>query len=250
MRKTLVSAASVFAILAGTALAQNATPPGSSQGQAPAATAPAPAQPTVPPEKMGNSVSGQQPGQAAGGTAAQKPPVSTGSDTTQKPATDTGGTAAQKPSTDETGQAAQQQTPPAGAKAPETQAAEAKEPAGPPLSAKDIMGQKVYGSDGKSLGSVSDAVVDSSSGKIEKLVISSGGFLGIGAKLIALDLSQVKMAPAEGIKANDVTQSQVQSMPEFDVASATQSLEAKTSTSSATGAAPMGGAPAATSPSQ
>jgi sporulation protein YlmC with PRC-barrel domain len=214
---------------------------------------------------MGASVGGQQPGQTAGGGAAQKPPMSMGGETAQKPATDTGGTtaqkqpsdmggtAAQKPSTDETGQTAQQQTPPAGAKAPETQSAEVKEPAGPPVSAKDIIGQKVYGSDGKSLGDVSDAVVDSSSGKIEKLVISSGGFLGIGAKIIALDLSQVKMVPSEGIKASDVTQSQVESMPEFDVASATQSLEPKKSASGvgtgATPAAPMGGAPAA-SPSQ
>ncbi len=229
MRRTLLSAASVFAILAGTALAQNATSSDTSQGQAPAATAPASAKPMAPPEKMGTEGSTMQPGSQGG--SAQQPPADTGSTTAQQP-----------PANEGTGQAAQQ--PPAAASAPAVQSAEAKQPAGPPVSAKDIIGRKVYGSDGKSLGDVSDAVVDSSTGKIEKLVISSGGFLGIGAKVIALDMSQVQMAPGEGIKANDVTQKEVESMPEFKVASATQSLEPKTSGASGTGAtpaAPLGG---------
>jgi sporulation protein YlmC with PRC-barrel domain len=128
--------------------------------------------------------------------------------------------------------------PAAGASESTTQSAEAKQPAGPPVSAKDMIGQKVIGSDGKSLGDVSDAIVDSSSGKIEKLIISSGGFLGIGAKTIALDMSQIQMAPGEGIKATDVTQNEVEKMPEFKVDSATQSLEPKSATASGTGATP------------
>ncbi len=66
---------------------------------------------------------------------------------------------------------------------------------------------------------------NSSTGKIEKLVISSGGFLGLGAKMIALDMSEVQMAPGEGIKAHGVTQNEVENMPEFEVAQATRSLE-------------------------
>ena len=228
MRRTLLSAASVFAILAGTALAQNATSSDTSQGQAPAVTAPG-AKPMAPPEKMGTEGSTMQPGSQSG--SAQPAPADTGSTTAQQP-----------PANEGAGQAAQQ--PPAAASAPAVQSAEAKQPAGPPVSAKDIIGRKVYGSDGKSLGDVSDAVVNSSTGKIEKLVISSGGFLGIGAKTIALDMSQVQMAPGEGIKANDVTQNEVEHMPDFEVASATQSLTPKAPAANGTGAtpaAPLGG---------
>jgi sporulation protein YlmC with PRC-barrel domain len=274
MRTTLLSAASVFAILAGTALAQDAAAPDTSQGQAPAATAPAPAQPTAPAEKMAKpgtmqsgaqgesgqqstmpstgdksgsmaqqpaegSATGQQPPASTGGTTAQQPPAESGGTTAQQPPASTGGTTAEQPSSNAgTGKAAGKEMPAAGASESTTQSAEAKQPAGPPVSAKDIIGQKVIGSDGKSLGDVSDAIVDSSSGKIEQLIISSGGFLGIGAKTIALEMSQIQMTPGEGIKATDVTQSEVEKMPEFKVDSATQSLEPKAAAASGTGATP------------
>ncbi len=229
MRRTLLSAASVFAILAGTALAQNSTSTDTSQGQAPAATAPAPAKPMAPPEKMGTANGGTTAETGSTGTSAEQtitPPANADSGTMAKQPADTGSTTAQQPATDQgAGQAAQQPMAPAGTSASDSQTAASEQPAGPPVSAKDIIGQKVYGSDGKSLGEVSDAVVDSSTGKIEKLVISSGGFLGLGAKTIALDMSEVTMAPGEGIKARGVTQNEVENMPEFKVAQATQSLD-------------------------
>ncbi len=216
MRKTLFGAASAFAIIAGTALAQTATPLApttQSQGQTPATNPPAATQPMAPAEKMG----------APGAASSQAKP------------------------SDQGGSTAAQQTPPAKPdKTAAAQTAEAKQPAGPAVRASEIVGSTVYGSDGKSLGSVSDAVVDSSSGRIVKLVISSGGFLGIGAKEIALDLDQVRMAPGEGIKANDVSQAQIDAMPAFDVASATQSL-AKTPPPAPAPSGGLGGAPGAAS---
>src|SRR6476661_1480321 len=58
--------------------------------------------------------------------------------------------------------------------------------AGEAVRAADMIGRPVQGSDGKPLGKVRDAVVDARSGKIQKLVVASGGFLGLGAKNVAL----------------------------------------------------------------
>src|SRR3954447_4411451 len=79
-------------------------------------------------------------------------------------------------------------TPPAEAspRAPATPAT-AGEAGGPP----DMTGRSVRGSDGEPLGKVRDAVVDARTGKIRKLVIASGGFLGLGDKNVGLGFDPV-----------------------------------------------------------
>jgi sporulation protein YlmC with PRC-barrel domain len=89
----------------------------------------------------------------------------------------------------------------------------------------DMIGRPVQGSDGKPLGKVRDAVVDARSGKIQKLVIASGGFLGLGAKNVALDFDRVEVRPEGGIIAKDVTQKDVEAMPRYDVAAETRPLD-------------------------
>ena len=88
-----------------------------------------------------------------------------------------------------------------------------------------MIGRPVQGSDGKPLGKVKDAVVDAQSGKIQKLVIASGGFLGIGAKNVALDFDRVEVRPEGGIVAKGVTQKDVEAMPRYDVAAETRPLD-------------------------
>ena len=107
------------------------------------------------------------------------------------------------------------------APAPTTPAATA----GEAVRAADMIGRSVQGSDGKPLGKVKDAVVDAQSGKIQKLVIASGGFLGLGAKNVALDFDRVEVRPEGGIVAKDVTQKDVEAMPRYDVAAETRPLD-------------------------
>lgn len=66
----------------------------------------------------------------------------------------------------------------------------------------DFKGQRVNGSDGKEIGSVNDFVINKGTGKVEFIVVASGGFLGIGERLrlIAHDLLE-PMAAAEGFTA-------------------------------------------------
>jgi sporulation protein YlmC with PRC-barrel domain len=107
------------------------------------------------------------------------------------------------------------------APAPTTPAATA----GETVRAADMIGRSVQGSDGKPLGKVKDAVVDAQSGKIQKLVIASGGFLGLGAKNVALDFDRVEVRPEGGIVAKDVTRKDVEAMPRYDVAAETRPLD-------------------------
>jgi sporulation protein YlmC with PRC-barrel domain len=126
--------------------------------------------------------------------------------------------------------------------APSTTADTKSIAAGEPVSGDDLIGRKVVGSDDEKLGSVSDVVLDSKTGQIRQVVISSGGFLGIGAKTVALDFDSVTVEPEGGIKANSVTQKDIDSMPEFDVSSETKSLDEKVPEPAAGPTAPMGGA--------
>src|SRR4051794_28951818 len=97
--------------------------------------------------------------------------------------------------------------------------------AGEAVRAADMIGRSVQGSDGEPLGKVRDAVVDARTGKIQKLVIASGGFLGIGAKNVALDFDRVEVRPEGGIVAKDVTRKDVGAMPRYDVAAETEPLD-------------------------
>ncbi|EWY41302.1 hypothetical protein N825_27530 [Skermanella stibiiresistens SB22] len=88
-------------------------------------------------------------------------------------------------------------------------------------SAEDLIGKDVMGSDGEKIGSVQDVILDPTSGSAEQVVISSGGFLGIGAKQIAVNYGQVKVqADADGdedhLTVSRMTQADVEGMPEFE----------------------------------
>jgi sporulation protein YlmC with PRC-barrel domain len=106
-------------------------------------------------------------------------------------------------------------------------------------SAKGLMGKNVVGKDGKKLGSVEDVIVDPASGEAKQLVLSSGGFLGIGAKQIAVDFSQAQVGMDDGdepeIKLNNMTQADVEGMPEFQYSDTMTSLERGTDTGAEAG---------------
>lgn len=88
-----------------------------------------------------------------------------------------------------------QTTTPARATSPGTAPATTPAPATPkpnPLDQSDlskIIGAAVNSSDGKDIGDVSTALMQPDSKKIDKLVVHSGGVLGVGGRYVALPVS-------------------------------------------------------------
>jgi sporulation protein YlmC with PRC-barrel domain len=63
--------------------------------------------------------------------------------------------------------------------------------------ASKFRGTDVIGSENEKIGDITDILFDKN-GKIEAYIVSVGGFLGIGAKDVALAPSQFQVMPAEG----------------------------------------------------
>lgn len=58
----------------------------------------------------------------------------------------------------------------------------------------DLEGKSVYGADGESIGSISDILV-SQDGSVNAVIIGVGGFLGMGQKDVAVDMSALELGP-------------------------------------------------------
>ncbi|WP_207484678.1 PRC-barrel domain-containing protein [Arenibaculum pallidiluteum] len=93
------------------------------------------------------------------------------------------------------------------------------------VSADDMIGRTVYSESGQDLGSVTDVIIDPDSKQIRRLVIGSGGFLGIGKKNVAVEVDRVQVRPQEGITVSGLTQETIRDMPEYDPDSSTVSLD-------------------------
>ena len=61
------------------------------------------------------------------------------------------------------------------------------------LTAKTIIGDKVYNNSDESLGSIKDVMLNLQDGKIEYVVIEYGGFLGIGEKFFAVPFKVLQL---------------------------------------------------------
>ena len=86
------------------------------------------------------------------------------------------------------------------------------------VSVDEMMGKTVRGSDGESIGSVEDVIIDPQSGEARHLVISSGGFLGIGAKQIAVDMTTAELTRQDDdLLLPNMTQADVEALPEFEM---------------------------------
>jgi len=64
------------------------------------------------------------------------------------------------------------------------------------LTAQDVIGAEVYDGEGDVMGSVSDAILADDSKTIEAYIVDIGGFLGIGAKPVALAADTLVVAEA------------------------------------------------------
>lgn len=69
----------------------------------------------------------------------------------------------------------------------------------------DLQGKAVYGSDNESIGEINDVLV-SQDGSINAVIIGVGGFLGIGEKDVAVNMSALQLGPGDTqAQANAVT---------------------------------------------
>jgi sporulation protein YlmC with PRC-barrel domain len=80
--------------------------------------------------------------------------------------------------------------------------------------ASKLIGSKVYKGD-TSIGQIEDVLVDLDHGTSTAFILSLGGFLGIGKKLVAVPVSQIKVG-SEASFMTDLTEAQLASAPEFD----------------------------------
>jgi PRC-barrel domain len=116
-------------------------------------------------------------------------------------------------------------------------------------------GSDVLGPDNSRIGSVNDLLFDGT-GKVIGVVVGVGGFLGIGAKNVAIDMTALNVAPADSADANDPTnvkmkvawtKDQLKDAPDFQYYTP-PARTAATPSPATTGAAPRPAAPASPRP--
>ncbi len=103
--------------------------------------------------------------------------------------------------------------------------------------ASKLKGSAVVGSDNQKIGDVADILLDKG-GRVKALIVGVGGVLGLGAREVAVDLTQFREVPANnGNKVQlkvSMTKEQLTQAPEFKPLS---------SSPTTTGAAPNGSSP-------
>ncbi|WP_448189855.1 PRC-barrel domain-containing protein [Azospirillum sp. sgz301742] len=92
-------------------------------------------------------------------------------------------------------------------------------------SAEKLLGKNVYGKDNEKIGEVEDIILDPASGQAKQLVLSSGGFLGIGEKKVAVDFNQAKWNDADNrLQLSSLSRDDVKNMSEFKYSDSMTSL--------------------------
>ncbi|KAA0598326.1 sporulation protein YlmC with PRC-barrel domain [Azospirillum lipoferum] len=82
-------------------------------------------------------------------------------------------------------------------------------------SADELIGKNVYGRDNNKIGEVDDVILDAN-GQAKQLVISSGGFLGIGEKQVAVDYSAANWDSQNNrLNLAGMSRDDVKAMPDF-----------------------------------
>jgi hypothetical protein len=93
-----------------------------------------------------------------------------------------------------------------------------REPAVNPLTKEDVSdieGTAVYGSDDSKIGHVSRILMDPQTKKIDRLVVTAGGVLGMGGHRVALPIDQFNWDPDKGAFKLSTTLASLKSIPEW-----------------------------------
>jgi sporulation protein YlmC with PRC-barrel domain len=80
--------------------------------------------------------------------------------------------------------------------------------------ASKLIGSKIYEGD-TSIGQIEDVLVDLDRATVMAVILSVGGFLGIGDKLVAVPVNQIKVG-REAKFTTDMTKEQLANAPAFD----------------------------------
>lgn len=84
------------------------------------------------------------------------------------------------------------------------------------LAASKLEGEPVYSSDGDDVGKIKEVMLDMTAGRIAYAVLSSGGFLGVGDKLIAVPWSAFVMDPERKSLQLSISTEKIKNAPGFD----------------------------------
>ncbi len=84
------------------------------------------------------------------------------------------------------------------------------------LSATTIIGSKVVNTEGEQLGSIKELMIDLDDGQIVYVVLSFGGFLGLGDKLFAIPLEALTFDTEDHTVLLDLDKEVLKSAPGFD----------------------------------
>ncbi|MEX2455507.1 MAG: PRC-barrel domain-containing protein [Rhodospirillaceae bacterium] len=89
------------------------------------------------------------------------------------------------------------------------------------MKADDIIGEDVKNAAGEDIGEVDSVIIDEN-GEVAAVVVSVGGFLGIGARNVAIDWSQIQMQPEGELVGASLTKEQLKAMPEYEYSDTAQ----------------------------
>ena len=81
--------------------------------------------------------------------------------------------------------------------------------------ASSLLGSRVRNNAGQSLGRIKDIVIDPATGKILHLVVSYGGFLGIGGKLVSIPWSSPAVSSTRNYVVLDSKRETIEHSPAF-----------------------------------
>jgi sporulation protein YlmC with PRC-barrel domain len=85
---------------------------------------------------------------------------------------------------------------------------------GPQVLAAELMNVSVIDAEGNDIGDIEDLIVDPEGG-VDGVVVSVGGFLGVGAKDVAVRWSAVEHSPEEQEVKLDVSRADLEAAPDF-----------------------------------
>ncbi len=92
-------------------------------------------------------------------------------------------------------------------------------------SSEKLLGKNVYGKDNEKIGAVEDIILDPQSGQATHIIVSSGGFLGIGEKKVALDYDKATWNEADNrLQVSTLSRDDVKNMNEFQYSDTMTSL--------------------------
>ena len=84
------------------------------------------------------------------------------------------------------------------------------------LAASKLDGETIYSSDGDDVGKIKEIMLDMNSGRIAYVVLSCGGFLGLGDKLLAVPWNAFVIDPERKRLQMSISSERIKNAPAFD----------------------------------